>query len=58
MVKKTYINPTVSVVALHQADGILTSLSGGDTLKTGGSTSKLGGSVDADVREDSGWDVW
>ncbi len=56
--KKTYIIPNTLVVKLHQADGILTTLSGGDTgLRSGGTTTQ-GNVYYSDTKQSSDYNVW
>ena len=58
--KKTYIIPATTMVVLTQADGILNTLSGGDTLGYGGQTD--GNVTNSDVKRDRGYrqdyNVW
>lgn len=57
MEKKAYISPSILTYQMNIADGILTSVSGKDTLGQGDSTRKSSIS-EGDTKASGSWNVW
>ena len=57
MEKKAYISPSIMAYQMNIADGILTSVSGKDTLGQGDSTQKSEIS-EGDTKASGSWNVW
>ena len=57
MKKKAYISPSIMTYQMNIADGILTSVSGKDTLGQGDSTSKSG-ITEGETKSSGSWNLW